>query len=113
MLDQQTGNLIASRGSPTAWPEPAVGALRRSQPPPTGPRVHGRRERRFWGFLVLSVVLAALIPITAAVGMNVASSTASRILVAFAIPVLAGLAVTASAAATNSLPRMRRRGGGR
>lgn len=78
---------------------------------PSTPRSAARR-RRFRGYLVAATLLAALIPITAAIGVNTADAITPRLLVAFAIPLLAGLAVYASAAATNTAagtPRRERR----
>jgi hypothetical protein len=78
----------------------AVLALRRAQPPPTGWRSTTRREPRFWGYLALTAVLATLVPVTAAVGVNIADSGWFRVLVAIAISAAAALAVLASSAAS-------------
>ena len=72
--------------------------------PPSAPR-----KRRFWGYIAAATLLAALIPITAAIGVNIADSIAPRLLVAITIPLLAGLAVYASAAASNTAARTPRR----
>jgi hypothetical protein len=94
------------------WIEPSLRALSRGQPPPAGSKARLRREGRFWGYLLLAVVLATLVLVIAGVAAGVADSTGFRLLVAFAIPVVAGLAVAASGKSTDAAaaaPRGHRR----
>jgi hypothetical protein len=91
------------------WCDPAVRVLRRGQPPPTGWRPGVRRELRFWGYLAFAALLATLIPITATLGADVANSTAFRLVVACAIPVVTGLTLAASGAPTGAAPKTSRR----
>ena len=90
------------------WCGPAVRVLRRGQPPPTGWRPGVRRELRFWGYLALAALLATLVPITATLGAEIANSTAFRLAVACAIPVVMGLTLAASGA-TGAAPKTSRR----
>ena len=72
-----------------------------------------RRELRFWGYLTLTLVLATLIPVTAAVGVNIADSAWFRVLVAIAISAAAALAVVAAAGASvQAAPKAPRRARG-
>jgi hypothetical protein len=82
---------------------------KRGQPPPTGWRRGLRHEHRFWGYLAATAILAALIPITATLGANIANSTGFRLVVACAIPVVTGLTLAASGAATDAAPKTPRR----
>ena len=90
------------------WCGPAVRVLRRGQPPPTGWRPGVRRELRFWAYLAFAALLATLIPITATLGADIANSTAFRLVVACAIPVVTGLTLAASGA-TGAAPKTSRR----
>lgn len=63
---------------------------------------------RFWGSVGAAALLAALVLVAAATAATVADS-AIRLVVAFAIPLLAGLAVTGSAAAAEEAVRPSRR----
>lgn len=112
MLDQHTRSPspIHRIASTQPWIEPTARALRRAQPPPASKKERVRRDRRFWGYLALTAVLAALVPVAAAVGVNIADSGWFRLLLAIAISAAAALAVLASSCASaHAAPRPRRR----
>jgi hypothetical protein len=120
MLDQHPRGLspIHRIASTQPWIEPTARALRRAQPPPAPPTPRAaetervRRSRRFWGYFALTVVLATMVPVTAAIGVNIADSTWFRVLVAIAISAAAALAVlTSSCASAHAAPRRRRQQG--
>lgn len=104
MLHQDVEDPALSRrpelGDP--WCDPVARTLRRAQPPPADRRSVLGAELRFWGCLVVTALLATLIPITAAVGANLVDSTGSRILAGIAIMAVTASAVAASGAATDA-----------
>ena len=75
------------------WAGPAVRALRRAQPPPTGWREASRREHRIWAYLAAVAILATLV-LTAA-SVSSVDFSGFRLLLAIAVPAIAGLVVTA------------------
>ena len=118
MLDQHTRNHQHPRSlgpthriaSTQPWIEPTTRALRRAQPPPAPRKERVRHDLRFWGYFALTAVLATLVPVTAALGVNIADSTWFRVLVAIAISAAAALAVLASSCASaHAAPVKRRR----
>jgi hypothetical protein len=58
--------------------------------------------RASWSYLATAAALAALVLVAATVAVDLTDSTLVRVLAAFAIPITAGLAVTASAAASEA-----------
>jgi predicted alpha/beta-hydrolase family hydrolase len=82
--------------------EPAARALRRSRAAHLFPYWADRREGRYRTLLAATVLLAALIPVTAAVGVQLAESALGRLIVGCTVLIVAGLAVAASSAATSA-----------
>jgi len=76
--------------------------------PPTGPgptRERGGRAMHFWSYLILSAACAILVPLTVFAISQLTDDGPVRLLLIWAIALLMGTAVYASAAATNAAHR--------
>lgn len=83
--------------------------LRRVQPPPTRQPAESWHPRRSWVLGVAAVLLAGLVPVASVIGIQ-AGESGTRVLVACAIPVLAGSALATAARAPVAGPSVRSAG---